>query len=188
MCPVPAVITRVVSCVPAVITCVLWYVPAVVTCAVWCVPTMNTCSVVCAHCDHACGVVCVPTVITRVVWCVPVWPQWHCDFCVCAPCLSAVSVGSCFECMCVCVWSVCVVCPRGDLCVLGPGVLPATSWTHCPCVTPQKRQEAGWWPDPVPLLQAEVCSGTVADVLQSVVGGADGCIFSFGHASLGKYP
>lgn len=34
--------------------------------------------------------------------------------------------------------------------------------------------------------QAEVCSGTVADVLQSVVGGADGCIFSFGHMSLGK--
>ncbi|XP_057588371.1 kinesin-like protein KIF26A [Hippopotamus amphibius kiboko] len=33
--------------------------------------------------------------------------------------------------------------------------------------------------------QAEVCSGTVADVLQSVVSGADGCIFSFGHASLG---
>ncbi|KAM5274620.1 kinesin-like protein KIF26A isoform 2-T2 [Ctenodactylus gundi] len=34
--------------------------------------------------------------------------------------------------------------------------------------------------------QAEVCSGTVADVLQSVVGGVDGCIFSFGHTSLGK--
>ncbi|XP_060244238.1 kinesin-like protein KIF26A isoform X2 [Meriones unguiculatus] len=34
--------------------------------------------------------------------------------------------------------------------------------------------------------QAEVCSGTVADVLQSVVAGADGCIFSFGHMSLGK--
>ncbi|XP_022431661.1 kinesin-like protein KIF26A isoform X2 [Delphinapterus leucas] len=34
--------------------------------------------------------------------------------------------------------------------------------------------------------QAEVCSGTVADVLQSVVSGADGCIFSFGHVSLGK--
>lgn len=34
--------------------------------------------------------------------------------------------------------------------------------------------------------QAEVCSGTVADVLQSVVGGVDGCIFSFGHRSLGK--
>ncbi|XP_023986754.1 kinesin-like protein KIF26A [Physeter macrocephalus] len=34
--------------------------------------------------------------------------------------------------------------------------------------------------------QAEVCSGTVADVLQSVVSGADGCIFSFGPMSLGK--
>nr|XP_051690772.1 kinesin-like protein KIF26A [Oryctolagus cuniculus] len=34
--------------------------------------------------------------------------------------------------------------------------------------------------------QAEVCSGTVAEVLQSVVSGADGCIFSFGHMSLGK--
>lgn len=40
----------------------------------------------------------------------------------------------------------------------------------------------------VPLSQAEVCSGTVADVLQSVVSGADGCIFSFGHTSLGKHP
>lgn len=38
------------------------------------------------------------------------------------------------------------------------------------------------------LSQAEVCSGTVADVLQSVVSGADGCIFSFGHTSLGKHP
>ncbi|KAK2497840.1 hypothetical protein MC885_006943 [Smutsia gigantea] len=34
--------------------------------------------------------------------------------------------------------------------------------------------------------QAEVCSGTVADVLQAVVSGADGCVFSFGHTSLGK--
>ncbi|XP_054989489.1 kinesin-like protein KIF26A isoform X2 [Sorex araneus] len=33
--------------------------------------------------------------------------------------------------------------------------------------------------------QAEVCSGAVADVLQCVVGGADGCIFSFGPRSLG---
>ncbi|XP_053522085.1 kinesin-like protein KIF26A isoform X2 [Artibeus jamaicensis] len=33
--------------------------------------------------------------------------------------------------------------------------------------------------------QAEVCSGTVADVLQSVVSGTDGCIFSFGPTSLG---
>ncbi|KAJ7990728.1 hypothetical protein DPEC_G00289920 [Dallia pectoralis] len=34
--------------------------------------------------------------------------------------------------------------------------------------------------------QAEVCSGTVAEVLQSVVNGADGCIFCFGHVKLGK--
>ncbi|XP_060790331.1 kinesin-like protein KIF26A isoform X1 [Neoarius graeffei] len=34
--------------------------------------------------------------------------------------------------------------------------------------------------------QAEVCSGTVAEVIQSVVNGADGCIFSFGHVKLGK--
>ncbi|XP_072314472.1 kinesin-like protein KIF26A isoform X2 [Eucyclogobius newberryi] len=34
--------------------------------------------------------------------------------------------------------------------------------------------------------QAEVCSGTVAEVIQSVVNGADGCIFSFGQVKLGK--
>ncbi|TRY82092.1 hypothetical protein DNTS_014922 [Danionella cerebrum] len=34
--------------------------------------------------------------------------------------------------------------------------------------------------------QAEVCSGTVAEVIQSVVNGADGCIFSFGHVKVGK--
>ncbi|KAG7316297.1 hypothetical protein KOW79_019838 [Hemibagrus wyckioides] len=34
--------------------------------------------------------------------------------------------------------------------------------------------------------QAELCSGTVAEVIQSVVNGADGCIFCFGHAHLGK--
>ncbi|XP_078727834.1 kinesin-like protein KIF26B [Lampetra fluviatilis] len=34
--------------------------------------------------------------------------------------------------------------------------------------------------------QAEVCAGTVADVVQSVVNGADGCVFCFGHAQLGK--
>ncbi|XP_062858607.1 kinesin-like protein KIF26A [Trichomycterus rosablanca] len=34
--------------------------------------------------------------------------------------------------------------------------------------------------------QAEICSGTVAEVIQSVVNGADGCIFCFGHANLGK--
>uniref|UniRef100_A0A8C2XD19 Kinesin family member 26A n=1 Tax=Cyclopterus lumpus TaxID=8103 RepID=A0A8C2XD19_CYCLU len=34
--------------------------------------------------------------------------------------------------------------------------------------------------------QAEVCSGTVTEVIQSVVNGADGCIFCFGHPNLGK--
>ncbi|KAM3595031.1 uncharacterized protein V6R79_017320 [Siganus canaliculatus] len=34
--------------------------------------------------------------------------------------------------------------------------------------------------------QAEVCSGTVAEVIQSVVNGADGCIFGFGQVKLGK--
>uniref|UniRef100_A0A8C4SZW3 Kinesin family member 26A n=1 Tax=Erpetoichthys calabaricus TaxID=27687 RepID=A0A8C4SZW3_ERPCA len=34
--------------------------------------------------------------------------------------------------------------------------------------------------------QAEVCSGTVAEVIQSVVNGADGCVFCFGHVRLGK--
>ncbi|XP_036309272.1 kinesin-like protein KIF26B isoform X1 [Pipistrellus kuhlii] len=34
--------------------------------------------------------------------------------------------------------------------------------------------------------QAEVCAGTVAEVIQSVVNGADGCLFCFGHAKLGK--
>uniref|UniRef100_A0A3B3H4N2 Kinesin motor domain-containing protein n=1 Tax=Oryzias latipes TaxID=8090 RepID=A0A3B3H4N2_ORYLA len=35
--------------------------------------------------------------------------------------------------------------------------------------------------------QAEVCSATVAEVIQSVVNGADGCIFGYGHANLGIY-
>nr|XP_033807938.1 kinesin-like protein KIF26A isoform X2 [Geotrypetes seraphini] len=34
--------------------------------------------------------------------------------------------------------------------------------------------------------QAEVCAGTVAEVIQSVVNGADGGIFCFGHVKLGK--
>ncbi|XP_068454920.1 kinesin-like protein KIF26A [Clinocottus analis] len=34
--------------------------------------------------------------------------------------------------------------------------------------------------------QAEVCSGAGAEVIQSVVNGADGCIFCYGHANLGK--
>lgn len=35
--------------------------------------------------------------------------------------------------------------------------------------------------------QAEVCAGTVAEVIQSVVNGADGCVFCFGHAKLGQW-
>ncbi|XP_053331404.1 kinesin-like protein KIF26A [Spea bombifrons] len=34
--------------------------------------------------------------------------------------------------------------------------------------------------------QAEVCSGTVAEVIQSAVNGADGCVFCFGPVNLGK--
>ncbi|KAK6490188.1 kinesin-like protein KIF26B [Huso huso] len=34
--------------------------------------------------------------------------------------------------------------------------------------------------------QAEVSAGTVAEVIQSVVDGADGCVFCFGHTKLGK--
>ncbi|XP_068751759.1 kinesin-like protein KIF26B isoform X2 [Montipora capricornis] len=34
--------------------------------------------------------------------------------------------------------------------------------------------------------QVEVCSGSLVDVLQAVVGGSDGCLFSYGYAGLGK--
>ncbi|XP_077861442.1 uncharacterized protein LOC100377557 [Saccoglossus kowalevskii] len=34
--------------------------------------------------------------------------------------------------------------------------------------------------------QAEICAGSVADIVQSVVNGADGCLFCYGHARLGK--
>jgi hypothetical protein len=37
------------------------------------------------------------------------------------------------------------------------------------------------------VFQAEVCAGTVAEVIQSVVNGADGCVFCFGHAKLGEW-
>ena len=35
--------------------------------------------------------------------------------------------------------------------------------------------------------QVEVCSGSLVDVLQAVVGGSEGCLFSYGHAGLGRY-
>ncbi|KAL0969327.1 hypothetical protein UPYG_G00225610 [Umbra pygmaea] len=61
--------------------------------------------------------------------------------------------------------------------------------------TPQKRGGANQVPPkmfafdaafPNDASQAEVCAGTVAEVIQSVVNGADGCVFCFGHSKLGK--
>ncbi|XP_031571980.1 uncharacterized protein LOC116306087 [Actinia tenebrosa] len=34
--------------------------------------------------------------------------------------------------------------------------------------------------------QSDVCSGTLVDILQTVVGGSDACVFTYGHAGLGK--
>jgi len=36
------------------------------------------------------------------------------------------------------------------------------------------------------VLKVEVCSGSLVDVLQSVVSGSEGCLFSYGHAGLGR--
>ncbi|PRD33661.1 UNVERIFIED_CONTAM: Kinesin-like protein KIF26B [Trichonephila clavipes] len=33
---------------------------------------------------------------------------------------------------------------------------------------------------------AEVCSSSLCDVITSVVGGSDGCLFVYGHSKLGK--
>ncbi|XP_048842557.1 kinesin-like protein KIF26B [Brienomyrus brachyistius] len=61
--------------------------------------------------------------------------------------------------------------------------------------TPQKRSGGSQVPPrmfafdatfPHEASQAEVCAGTVAEVVQSVVNGADGCVFCFGHTKLGK--
>ncbi|EDO49027.1 predicted protein [Nematostella vectensis] len=34
--------------------------------------------------------------------------------------------------------------------------------------------------------QSEVCSGSLVDIIQTVVNGSDGCLFTYGHAGLGK--
>ena len=39
---------------------------------------------------------------------------------------------------------------------------------------------------PLLSLQVEVCSGSLVDILQAVVSGTDGCLFSYGYAGLGK--
>ena len=37
------------------------------------------------------------------------------------------------------------------------------------------------------VFKVEVCSGSLVDVLQSVVSGSEGCLFSYGYAGLGRY-
>ncbi|TMS12847.1 Kinesin-like protein KIF26B [Larimichthys crocea] len=69
------------------------------------------------------------------------------------------------------------------------------SANQTPSVPSQKRAAANQVPPkmftfdaafPPDASQAEVCAGTVAEVIQSVVNGADGCVFCFGHSKLGK--
>uniref|UniRef100_A0A3Q2Z7M0 Kinesin family member 26B n=1 Tax=Hippocampus comes TaxID=109280 RepID=A0A3Q2Z7M0_HIPCM len=70
---------------------------------------------------------------------------------------------------------------------------PSTNQT--PSIASQKRVGSSQVPPkmftfdaafPPDASQAEVCAGTVAEVIQSVVNGADGCVFCFGHSKLGK--
>ena len=35
-------------------------------------------------------------------------------------------------------------------------------------------------------LQTEVCSGSLTEIIQGVVAGADGCVFTYGYSKLGK--
>ncbi|CAJ1048918.1 kinesin-like protein KIF26B [Xyrichtys novacula] len=69
------------------------------------------------------------------------------------------------------------------------------SANQTPSTASQKRAAANQVPPkmftfdaafPPDASQAEVCAGTVAEVIQSVVNGADGCVFCFGHSKLGK--
>ncbi|XP_004699186.1 kinesin-like protein KIF26A [Echinops telfairi] len=60
----------------------------------------------------------------------------------------------------------------------------AGPWRTAPAAVPRMFAFDAVFPQDAE--QAEVCSGTVADVLQAVVSGTDGCIFSFGHTSLGQ--
>ncbi|XP_068597244.1 kinesin-like protein KIF26B [Brachionichthys hirsutus] len=69
------------------------------------------------------------------------------------------------------------------------------SANQAPSASSQKRTAANQVPPkmftfdaafPPDASQAEVCAGTVAEVIQSVVNGADGCVFCFGHSKLGK--
>ena len=35
-------------------------------------------------------------------------------------------------------------------------------------------------------LQSEICASSITDIVQAVVNGADGCLFCYGHAKIGK--
>ena len=38
----------------------------------------------------------------------------------------------------------------------------------------------------VTLFQTEVCSGSLPEIIQGVVAGADGCVFTYGYSKLGE--
>ncbi|XP_029453918.1 kinesin-like protein KIF26A isoform X2 [Rhinatrema bivittatum] len=61
---------------------------------------------------------------------------------------------------------------------------PSSSGHRRPAVAPKMFAFDAVFPQDAS--QAEVCAGTVAEVIQSVVNGADGGIFCFGHVKLGK--
>lgn len=73
---------------------------------------------------------------------------------------------------------------QGNL--LPVGTTLVTSVLHCDLLVFVTQQCAKPCAFCCMFFQAEVCSGTVAEVIQSVVNGADGCIFCFGQANLGK--
>ncbi|XP_069378346.1 kinesin-like protein KIF26B [Paralichthys olivaceus] len=78
---------------------------------------------------------------------------------------------------------------KKQITIMDPGA------NQTPIAASQKRAAANQVPPkmftfdaafPPDASQAEVCAGTVAEVIQSVVNGADGCVFCFGHSKLGK--
>ena len=36
------------------------------------------------------------------------------------------------------------------------------------------------------IFQADICSMSLVEIIQAVVGGSDGCLFCYGHARLGQ--
>uniref|UniRef100_A0A3B3QG71 Kinesin family member 26B n=1 Tax=Paramormyrops kingsleyae TaxID=1676925 RepID=A0A3B3QG71_9TELE len=85
--------------------------------------------------------------------------------------------------------------PRKKQVTIMEPVASAAHGSHGSHGSPQKRTVGNQVPPrmfafdatfPHEASQAEVCAGTVAEVIQSVVNGADGCVFCFGHTKLGK--